>query len=540
MLGLQNPVAGLAIEQTGIRYISFKNKKSWEVRKKRYLPLPPGLIVENQVADSEALLESVRRWVKVERLRGKRVSLTIPPSQIIIRKMSIPSTNPKQVEQLVKLEVETGLHLPFESPVYDYVTIDVDEENSHLLVFAAPRKPIQEYIDVLEGAGLRVGTVEIAATALARSLTMGQNTEFEDTMLINIEQNVLDVYMFRSGNPVFIRTINQMDLNSGVQPTIQAGIEYMSEAAATSTSLAGGLLAPGRMLEITAEISRMLNFYQYSLHDGSTRIQSVLITGPLQIRNQLLEELQQSLTELEVATIGLEDVADDSARDPELNDYRVAAGAALQDSNTLAVNLLPREDREAILFPYVAVALVGIWLIGAVGVGIFFATNKGQIAENEQQIQGAQDRSLMLQSELAKINGVSGILNRKAAVDEILAYRTSIVPVLNELSSGLPQDSLLRSINYTYHDSIDLTLRVPSMEASSMYLANLRKMSFAKGAEIQKLTEGDTTVQSGSFSGYGAYTAVYHVSLQKTKTNDIAAGTDQPAVPGEGDGSGTN
>lgn len=393
---------------------------------------------------------------------------------------------------------------------------------------------------MLEGAGLRVGTVEIAATALARSLTIGRKAEFEDTMLINIEQNVLDVYMFRSGNPVFIRTINQMDLNSGVQPSTQAGIDYVREAAATSTSLAGGLLAPGRMLEITAEISRMLNFYQYSLHDGSTRIQSVLITGPLQIRNQLLEELHQSLTELEVATIGLEDVMGDSTPDLELNDYRVAAGAALQDSNTLAVNLLPREDREALLFPYVAVALVGIWLIGAVGVGIFFATNKGQIAENEQQIQGAQDRSLMLQSELAKINGSSGILNRKAAVDEILAYRTIIVPVLNELSAGLPQDSLLRSINYTYHDSIDLTLRVPSMEASSIYLANLRKMSFTKGAEIQKLTEGDTTVQSGSVSGYGAYTAVYHVSLLKTKADNTAAGIDQQAASGEGDGNGTN
>lgn len=316
---------------------------------------------------------------------------------------------------------------------------------------------------------MRVGTVEIAATALARSLTVGRKAEFEDTMLINIEQNVLDVYMFRSGNPVFIRTINQMDLNSGVQPSIQAGIDYVREAAATSSSLAGGLLAPGRMLEITAEISRMLNFYQYSLHDGSTRIQTVLITGPLEIRNQLLEELQQSLTELEVSTIGLEDVAGDSAPDPELNDYRVAAGAALQDSNILAVNLLPREDREAVLFPYVAVALVGVWLIGAIGVGIFFASNKGQIAENEQQIQGAQDRSLMLQSELAKINGNSGTLNRKAAVDELLTYRTSIVPVLNELSSGLPQGSLLRSINYTYHDSIDLTLRVPSMEASSIF-----------------------------------------------------------------------
>lgn len=540
MLGLQNSAAGLAIEQTGIRYISFKNKKSWEVRKKRYLPLPPGMIVENQVADSEALLETVKQWVKAEGLRGSRVSLSIPPSQIIIRKMSIPSINPKQVEQLVKLEVETGLHLPFESPVYDYVVTDVDEENSHLLVFAAPRKPIQDYIDVLEGAGLRVSSVEIAATALARSLAHGQNAGFEETMLINIEQTVLDVYMFRSGNPVFIRTINQMDLNSGAaDPFIQSGMEYAQEAAAAS-EYAGNFLTPGQILEITAEISRMLNFYQYSLHDGSTRIQNVLIAGSRNIRNQLLEELQQSLTELEVSTTGLEQLADGSTSDSELNEYRVAAGVAQQNSRFLTINLLPREDREAVLFPYIAVALVGIWLLGVIGTGIFFVGNKGQVADNEQQIQGAQDRSLMLRTELAKLNGTSGVLNRKAAVDEILTYKMNIVSVLNELASGLPKESVLRSINYTYLTSIDLTVKVPSMEAASIYLANLRKMSFAEDTEIQKLTEGDTAAETSAVSAYGTYTAVYHVSLIKAKADGTVAGTDGQAAAGEDDGSGTN
>ncbi|CAH1209494.1 hypothetical protein PAECIP111892_03228 [Paenibacillus auburnensis] len=534
MLGLQNPAAGLAIEQTGIRYISLKNKKSWEVRKKRYLPLPPGMIVENQVADSEALLERVKQWVKKEGLRGKRVSLSIPPSQIIIRKMSIPSTNPKQVEQLVKLEVETGLHLPFESPVYDYVTIEVDEDSSHLLVFAAPRKPIQDYIDVLEGSGLRVSTVEIAATALARSLALGQNAKFEETMLINIEQTVLDVYMFRNGNPLFIRTINQMDLNSGVQTAFQPGMEYAKEAAAAS-EFAGNLLTSGQILEITAEISRMLNFYQYSLHDGSTRIQNVLIAGPQHIRNQLYEELNQSLTELEVSPIGLDDLTDGGPSDPELNEYRVAAGAALRDGEFLTINLLPREDREAVLFPYIAVALAGVWLLGTLGTGIFYSTDKGQIADNKQQIQGAQDRSLMFQAQLAELNGTSGQLNRKAAVDEILTYKMNIVSVLNELASGLPQGSLLRNINYTYLTSIDLTVRVPSMEAASIYLANLRKMSFAASIEIQKLTEGDTATEA-AISTYGAYTAVYHVSLIKAG----AAEADGQAAAEEGDNSGTN
>lgn len=545
MLGLQNPAAGLAIEQTGIRYISLKNKKSWEVRKKRYLPLPPGMIVENQVADSEALLTSVKQWAKKEGLRGSRVALSIPPSQVIIRKMSIPSTNPKQVEQLVKLEVETGLHLPFESPVYDYVTIEVDEESSHLLVFAAPRKPIQDYIDVLEGAGLRVSSVEIAASALARSLALGQHAEFEETMLINIERTVLDVYMFRSGNPVFIRTINQIDLNSGVQPAFHPGMEYAEEAAAAS-EFADDLLTSGQIVEITAEISRMLNFYQYSLHDGSTRIRNVLIAGPQHIRNQLYEELNQSLTELEVTTTGLDHLADGGVSDPELNDYRVAAGAALRSSKFLTINLLPREDREAVLFPYIAVALAGVWLLGAIGTGILYAADKGRVADNAQQLQGAQDRSLMLQAELAKLNGMSGPVNRKAAVDEILAYKMDAVAVLDELNQGLPQGSMLRSINYTHRTSVDLTVRVPSMEAASIYLANLRAMSFMVSAEIQKLTEGDTGAGSaGGTANYGAYTAVYHVNVTKSAgTAGTNAGTTAEAdgqnATGEEDGRGTS
>lgn len=541
MLGLQKPAAGLAIEQTGIRYISLKNKKSWEVRKKRFLPLQPGLIVENQVADSEALLTSIKQWAKKEGLRGSRVALSIPPSQVIIRKMSIPSTNPKQVEQLVKLEVETGLHLPFDSPVYDYVTIEVDEENSHLLVFAAPRKPIQDYIDVLEGAGLHVSSVEIAATALARSLALGQNAEFEETMLINIERTVLDVYMFRSGNPVFIRTINQMDLNTAAQPAFHPDRGYMKEAAAAS-EFAADVLTTGQIVEITAEISRMLNFYQYSLHDGSTRIRNVLIAGPQHIRNQLYEELNQSLTDLEVSTTGLDHLADGGASDSELNDYRVAAGAALRGSRFLTIDLLPREDREAVLFPYIAVALAGVWLLGAIGTGIFYAANKGQIANHEQQLQGAQDRSLMLQAELAKLNGTSGPLNRRAAVNEILTYKMNIVSVLNELASGLPQGSLLRSVNYTYRTSIDLTVRVSGMEEASLYLANLRKMSFTSSAEIQKLTEGDTAAESaGGFAAYGAYTAVFHVNLVKAGGTAGAAAEDNGQnAAGEEDGSGTN
>ena len=526
MLGLGPKVAGISIEATGIRYISFKNKQSWEVRKKRYLPLLPGMIIENQVADSEALYDRVRQWVKKEGLRGSKVSLSIPPSQIIIRKMSIPSTNDKQVEQLVKLEVETGLHLPFENPVYDYVTLEVDEEHSHLLVFAAPRKSIQDYVEILERAGLRISSVEISATALARSIATGHGESFAETMLINLEPSVMDIYMFRNGNPVFIRTINLLDLHKGRNVAATA-MEFMadSEVLAETAVAVEEQLSPEQMVEITAEISRMLSFYQYSLHDGSTRIKNLVITGTPSIRKQLDLELQQSLAELDITPISLDQMGKNAVSDLELNDYRVAAGTALKSIISVdTIDLLPREDRETLLFPYVTMGLVAIWLVGTIGTGIYFSANKGQISNGKEELQGLQDRSLMLQVELGKLkNSGPGQLDRKVAIEKIQNSKVIAVPILDELVEGLPPGAVILDINYTYRTAIDLTVNVPAMVDASNYLRQLRQMSFTVDASISKLTEG-TAGQNAGTNSLNMYTAIYKVNL--LPNNQQVNGTD--------------
>ncbi|WP_310550732.1 pilus assembly protein PilM [Paenibacillus glufosinatiresistens] len=530
MLGLHTPAGGLTIGQTGIRYISLKNTKSWEVRKRRYLPLPPGLIVDNQVADEAGLLALVKEWVKRDGLRGSRVALTIPPSQIVIRKMTIPSGNERQVEQLVKLEVETGLHLPFENPVYDYITTEVEEDSSKLLVFAAPRRPIQSYVDVLEQAGLRVASVEFTATALARSLSVALGESFGETMLVNLEDHVLDVFMFKDGNPLFMRSINLADLN---RPFAGAAdlMPGMEEAAAAAEP-APEHLSPEQMVEITAEISRMLNFYQYSLHDGNTRIRQVLVAGSPFVRGQLVEELRQTQAEMEVAMTGVYHTSTGEP-DPELNDYRVALGAALRAHGVLPINLLPREDREARVFPYVAGSLALLWVLGAIGVSLLFLTDRGKVDEGKEMIQGAEDRGIMLQAEMAKMNGTAGQLNRKAAIGEIMKYKMNIVNVLNELTDGLPAGSVLRTMDYTYLTSLDLTVLVPSMEDSARYLAALREMSFTVDASITKLSQGDPNAEPGSpASASRMYTAVYKVNLDKrgagdaTDTGSQEGGTD--------------
>ncbi|MBY0009489.1 pilus assembly protein PilM [Paenibacillus typhae] len=548
MFGIGNKAAGVSIEQTGIRYISFKNNQAKQVHKKRFMPLLPGMIVENQVADSEALLDRLKQWVKTKGLRGSAVNLSIPPSQMIIRKMAIPSTAEKQIDQLVKLEVETGLHLPFENPVYDYVITGQSENESQLIIFAAPRKVVQDYVDVLEDAGLKIKSVEVSATALARSIVAGYGHSFNETMLIHLEQSLLDIYMFRSGNPVFMRTINLVDLGRPQPLPFDLSKEqpFAAEAEAEAAAAAASQdhLSAEQIVEITAEISRMLSFYQYSLHDGSTRITELLITGAPDMRRELQQELQAALPELAIAPIAVDQFSAGVKPDNSLNDYRVAAGAALRDPKLRNINLLPREDRETIVFPYLAVTLAAVWVLGAVGTGILYASVRGEYDEQRTQIQSVQEQNAALQLELASLNNsgaASGSFDRAAIIAALSASRVNAAAVLNELQSKLPYAAAIREISFSFRGDLLLTVNFTDMAHSGAYLTSLRGMPFSREAAIEKLTEGGagTGTVGGSISNLIKYTAVYRVNMAPEAADPSAADV-QPAAEEGADISGTD
>ncbi len=514
MLGLGSKKAGLTIEQTGVRFIQLKNNKTWEIEQQSFLPLEPGTIIENQIADEEKLRTQIRDWVEQEGLKGSRVALSVPPSQVIIRKMNISAVNPKQVEQLVALEVETGLHLPFEEPVYDFIPIGrekitqedgIEEEVTRVLVFAAPSRLINEYIGILDEAGVKTDSVEVSATALARMTGIAQDKPFADTMLVHLEHSQMDVYMFREGNPVFMRTINLLDL-ADEAPMFQSE-SYLAQKAA----LGEDSLSTEQIVEITAEISRMLNFYQYSLHDGAARINELVVTGPEAIRRQLVNELRLALAEIDIQELQLEAVPGKS-EDSSLNLYRVAVGAALRDDKNSLIDLLPREDRDVKVLPYALVALLLIWVLAAGGVTVTYLAQKSELADRTAQVASLQSDSQVKQLELAGLQGGGG--SPAALILQLEAARMDATAVLEQLDAQLPKRGVIRDISYSQSSTIDLTVDVGKIEDAAAYLARLKRLDFVSNATIASLAEEGDTGNGSTAGATGLYAAVYSVSLQ--------------------------
>ncbi|NMO96667.1 pilus assembly protein PilM [Paenibacillus lemnae] len=526
MLGMTSK-AGLSIEETGVRYARLKGKNR-EIDKQFFLPMPHGALEDQQLADSELLAAQLKEAVKRERLRGTWVSISVPPSQIVIRKMTIPGANPKQLEQLVRLEVETGLHLPFDNPVYDYIELSRNESEAELLIIAAPRQIIEEYVNLVESAGLKVSSVEVTGTALARLIELGGEHLFSSGMLIDLDHAILDVCMFHERNPVFMRTLN---LKEQSREDMNA---WQESAAAADMTLGrdreGEDLSYAQTVEITAEISRMLNFYQYSLHEGAVRIQDIFVTGSPEVRRQLVEVLKTSFSEIQIHEIDFSSPKEAAAANQlvDYNDYRLAAGAALRTSGGLKINLLPVEDREAVIFPFLAVSLLVFWLLGLAATGTIMVMNQGKISNQDERLEGLASQRNTLEQELLALNRSGmGQNGRAAAVEGIREHRESPAAMMSAIVKPMPEGGILRDLGYTYRSEIGMTVYLPQMEQAAEYLVLLRRLPFTNGAMITKLTEGISGGNSGNPQGQGYYTAVYRISL--------GSGTSIANLPAEGE-----
>ena len=138
------------------------------------------------------------------------------------------------------------MHLPFDQPVHDFVAVGRDEESTQVLVYAAPRSWIDPLVGMLRDARIRVTGTGLAATAIEAAVHPHNEEPANELMHVHLREKSVEIAMFHGGNPVFVRSIEEDGAEEGI-----------------SSIRIGGL---------TAEISRMLSFYQFGIHEGQSRI----------------------------------------------------------------------------------------------------------------------------------------------------------------------------------------------------------------------------------------------------------------------------
>lgn len=160
---------------------------------------------ENRVEEYGRLLSALMKQSKVQ---TKRVTSSLPVSQVFHAVINLPHVGDKEVDALVKVEIAKMIPGSMDDMQLVYQMIPapegVKEKYTRVLVTAAPKRVVAFYTAIFQKAGLQLEELETEAFAVSRSL-VGKDTAV--SMIVDVGAERTNVFTIDNGLPLTHRSL---------------------------------------------------------------------------------------------------------------------------------------------------------------------------------------------------------------------------------------------------------------------------------------------------------------------------------------------
>jgi len=304
---------GLDIGSSSVKAVQLRRKGSgWALQAFGMQPLVPQTIVDGTIMDQAAVTEAIRQlWARLK-LKTKDVAIAIAGHSVIIKKISVPQQSADQLAANIRNEAEH--HIPFGR---DDVEIDYHVTNpanssgqTELLLVAAKKEVVSDYVQVVRDASLIPHVVDVAAFASQNGFEANYTLDPRETVvLINIGAAISNINIVRSGVSLFTRdvTIGGNAFTEEIQKQLGIATDE-AEAYKVGGSQTEDGVVPQEVLRVmdgvsevmAGEFQRSLDFFLATTADANvTRI--VLAGGSAKIASLHKAIERRSRLPLEVA-----------------------------------------------------------------------------------------------------------------------------------------------------------------------------------------------------------------------------------------------
>ena len=176
-----------------------------------YHRLPPGVIVDGEVADQNLLASELREFWDSHSFKGRSITVGVSNQKVVVRLLDFPHMRPEDLQGAISFEAQDHIPMPLDEAVLDYVVLGPREERTDLdrvLVVAAQREMISRYTSAVRAGGLRPEGVDVKALSLTRS-TLPDPFFGEDgaVLLLDVGAEITNLVVADRGNPVLTRFV---------------------------------------------------------------------------------------------------------------------------------------------------------------------------------------------------------------------------------------------------------------------------------------------------------------------------------------------
>lgn len=209
------PLIGVDISSSSVKMVELADAGKGQYRLEHYAiePLPRDAVSDGNIANLDAVSDSVRRAWKHTGSRVKNAAVALPAAAVITKKIVVPA-GLREEELEMQVETEANQYIPFS---LDEVNLDFqilgpapgDGSEVELLIAASRKEKVEDRVAAVEAAGMKAIVMDVetyatqtAADLIIRNLPNGGRdrtvaiVDIGSTMMhINVLLNEQSVYM---------------------------------------------------------------------------------------------------------------------------------------------------------------------------------------------------------------------------------------------------------------------------------------------------------------------------------------------------------
>lgn len=205
------------------------------------VPAPEGAIRDGRIDDMHNLKTAVKDLLQRNKIKNRRVVLTVQSTSIITRDILLPVVKPEELKTMVKYEIEQYLPIVASEYVIEFSFVEeIREEGtakSKLRVAAMPAGMVENYFMLLKECGLKPAALDIHANGVTKlfsnAMMSGQQgySPGKTYVLMDLGHSSITVHILSNGKVDFSRiiTLGGKDIDGEIAVTFSLTPEKAEE-----------------------------------------------------------------------------------------------------------------------------------------------------------------------------------------------------------------------------------------------------------------------------------------------------------------------
>ena len=185
-------LVGLDIGSSSVKAVELVSKgagKGFELKGLGIAALPPEAIVQGVFLNSSVIADSIREAIELGGIKSREVAVAVSGHSVIVKRVTLPAMTAAELEDQIQWEAEQYIPFDVNEVNLDFEILGASDEEGQMdvLLVAAKKDLIDDYVHVIGEAGLIPVCVDVAAFAVESAFELNYDADLTETVaLVNV------------------------------------------------------------------------------------------------------------------------------------------------------------------------------------------------------------------------------------------------------------------------------------------------------------------------------------------------------------------